>query len=62
MIKRIETAPEEDILVVNEALLHADKLRLLEAISQDAERERAAGKWERLPELLNEVRARLRRG
>jgi hypothetical protein len=62
MIKRLETAPDEDILLVNEALIHADKLRLLDEISRDAEGERAAGKWERLPELLEEVRARLRRG
>lgn len=62
MIRRIETAPDEDILLVNEALNHADKLRLLDEISVAAERERAAGKWERLPELIEEVRTKLRRG
>ena len=61
MIKRIESAPDDDILIVHEALLHADKMRLLDEISADAERERAAGKWERLPELISEVRAKLRR-
>jgi len=60
LLKRIETAPDEEVLIVHEALLHAEKLRLLDEISNDAERERSDGKWERLPELLKEVRARLR--
>lgn len=59
LIKRIETAPDEEVLIVHEALMHAEKLRLLDEISNDAERERSEGKWERLPELLQEVRARL---
>jgi uncharacterized protein (UPF0147 family) len=60
VLKRIETAPDEEVLIVHEALIHAEKLRLLDEISNDAERERTEGKWERLPELLQEVRARLR--
>lgn len=60
MLLRLQTAPDEDVLIVHDALLHAEKLRLLEEISADAEQERADGKWERLPQLLKEVRARLR--
>ena len=61
MLKRIETAPDADVLIVHEALLHAQKLRLLDDISVDAEHERSSGRWEKLPELLAEVRAKLRR-
>lgn len=61
MLKRIETAPDEDVMIVHEALLHAEKLRLLDEISADAEREQAAGRWAHLPDLLKEVRAKLRR-
>jgi hypothetical protein len=61
MLKRIETAPDADVLIVHEALLHAEKLRLMDDISADAEGERSEGKWENLPALLMEVRARLRR-
>jgi hypothetical protein len=60
MLQRLQTAPDEDVLIVHEALLHAEKLRLLEEISADAEQERASGKWAHLPQLLQEVRARLR--
>jgi hypothetical protein len=60
MIKRLETASEEDVIFVHEALIHAEKLKLLDDISAGAERERTGGKWERLPELLREVRAKLR--
>ena len=61
MIERLHQAPERDLLVVHEALRHADKLRLLDAVSEDAEREQAAGAWDKLPEMIQEVRARLRR-
>lgn len=59
-IQELEQAPDEDFVFVHEALMHARKLRLLEDISEDAEGEQAAGKWERLPEMLAEVRAKLR--
>jgi hypothetical protein len=45
---------------VNEVLLHAEKERLWREISADAEAERVAGRWERLPGLIQEVRDRLR--
>ena len=61
MIQRLETAPESDLLIVHDALLHAEKLKLLDEISEDAERERADGKWDRLPELILQVREKLRR-
>jgi len=61
MIQRLETAPESDLLSVQEASLPAEKIKLLDEISEDAERERADGKWDRLPELILQVREKLRR-
>lgn len=61
MIERLRHAPEGDLVIVQEALRHAEKLRLLDAVSEDADRERDAGKWSNLPELIQEVRARLRK-
>lgn len=59
-MQELEQAPDEDFVFVHEALMHARKLRLLDEISDDAEKEQAAGKWDRLPEMLAEVRAKLR--
>jgi hypothetical protein len=60
MLKRIETAPDADVLIVHEALLYAEKLRLLDEISDDAEVEQSESKWKNLPDLLTEVRSKLR--
>ena len=59
-LAELEAAPEEDFDFVREAMLHARKLRLLDEISEGAERERSEGKWESLPERLASVRAKLR--
>ena len=60
LIRQIEALPEEDLLLVNEVLLHAEKDRLWREISSEAEEERASGRWAKLPEVIQEVRARLR--
>ena len=61
LIHRIESMSEEDLRLVHEVLLHAEKDRLWREISTEAEDERNSGKWERLPEIINEVRSQLRR-
>ncbi len=60
MLERLATASEEDLVLVHEILLHAEKDRLWHEIQADAEAEQKAGKWDRLPEIIREVRARLR--
>lgn len=60
LIRRIEDLPEEDLLLVNEVLLHAEKDRLWREISTEAEAERLSGRWDRLTEIIQEARARLR--
>jgi hypothetical protein len=59
-LRALEQAPDEDFVIVHEALLHAQKLRLLDQISVDATKEQAEGKWESLPETLAAVRAKIR--
>lgn len=61
LIQRIEAMSEEDLRLVHEVLLHAEKDRLWREISDETEDERLAGKWERLPEIISEVRSQLRR-
>jgi hypothetical protein len=61
LIQRIEAMSEEDLQLVHEVLLHAEKDRLWREISADAENERISGKWEELPEIIAEVRGQLRR-
>ena len=61
LIHRIEAMSEEDLRLVHEVLLHAEKDRLWREISADTENERSSGKWERLPEIITEVRSQLRR-
>lgn len=60
LIRRIETLPEEDLVLVNEVLLHAEKERLWHEISAEAENEKQNGGWENLPEIIEQARARLR--
>lgn len=60
LIRLIEGLPEEDLPLVNEVLLHAEKDRLWREISSEAEVERSSGRWVRLPELIREARAKLR--
>ena len=60
LIKRIEDLPEQDLPLVNEVLLHAEKDRLWREISSEAEAERVSGKWDRLTEIVQEARAKLR--
>ncbi len=61
LIQRSEAMSDLDLQLVHEVLLHADKDRLWREISADAENDRLSGKWERLPEIITEVRSKLRR-
>ena len=60
MSEMLRAVPEPYLGVFYEAMLHAEKVRLLDEISKDAEGERAEGKWDHLPELIQQVRSRLK--
>lgn len=61
LIHRIESMSEDDLRLVHEVLLHAEKDRLWREISAEAENERSSGKWDQLPEIIAEVRRQLHR-
>ena len=60
LIRRIEGLPEQDLPLVNEVLLHAEKDRLWREVATEAEVERLDGRWDRLTEIIQEARAKLR--
>jgi hypothetical protein len=60
LIKRVNDMPEPYLSVLHEAFLHAEKVCLLDEISRQAEREQALGKWESLPELIQQVREEIK--
>lgn len=61
LIQRIDSMSDEDLRLVHEVLLHAEKDKLWREISTEAEAERESGKWDKLPEIISEVRSQLRR-
>jgi hypothetical protein len=60
MVEKVQDLPEKYLSVLYEAFIHAEKVRLLDEISRDAEREQAEGKWDNLPELIQQVRERIK--
>ena len=60
LLRRISSMPEDDLVWLHEVLLNVEKERLWEDLSAEMEAERQAGKLQRLPEIIREVRAELR--
>ncbi len=59
MIQRIQSAPEQDVVLLHDIWLSAEKERLWHTIQQDATAEQEAGKLDQVPDLLRRYRARL---
>ena len=57
LVERVLGAPDEDILLMHEFMLFAEKDRLWREIQRDAEAERAAGKLDGIPDLIQRFRA-----
>jgi hypothetical protein len=62
IIRRIEAIDDESLLLLHRVLLHLEKERLWRELSAEAELDRRAGKFDRLPEIIREARAELRKG
>jgi hypothetical protein len=62
IIQRIEAMDDESLVVVHRVLLIVEKERLWREISTEAEQDRRLGKLDRLPEIIREARAELRKG
>jgi hypothetical protein len=60
MLDKLKNMPEPYLVVLYEAFLHAEAVSLLDEMSRDAELEQAEGKWDSLPDLIKEVRGRIR--
>jgi len=62
IIQRIEAMDDESLLVLHRLVLHVEKERLWRELSAEVEADRQSGKLERLPEIIREARAELRKG
>jgi len=62
IIKRNETMDDENLLLLHRVLLIVEKERLWRELSAEAEQDRRSGKLDRLPEIIREARAELRKG
>jgi hypothetical protein len=60
LIRQIENMPDDELRLVHSVLLHAEKERLWAEISAESEQERSAGTFERLPQIIEQVRKEMR--
>jgi hypothetical protein len=60
LIQSIESMADEDLPLVHEVLLHAEKDRLWREISSEAEVEHQSGRWEHLNEIIAQAKSKLR--
>jgi hypothetical protein len=58
MIERISTMDDDSLIKLHDLDLLAEKLRLRQEISEQAEAERVAGKWDDLTEVIRAYRSR----
>jgi hypothetical protein len=59
LIRRIESMADNELQFVHAVLLQAEKDRLWAEISAEAEEDRLGGVFERLPEVIGQVRREL---
>lgn len=62
IIQRINAMDGESLLLLHRLLLRMEKEQLWRELSLEAEADRRAGKFDRLPNIIREVRAELRKG
>jgi hypothetical protein len=62
LTQRVEALDDESLLLLHRVLLLVEKERLWRELSAEAEQDRQAGKFDRLPEIIREARTELRKG
>lgn len=62
VIERVSEMSDDEVLRLHELMVLNEKLRLRDEISEQAEQERAAGKWDNLAELIQAYRSRNKGG
>jgi hypothetical protein len=61
IIQRIEAMDDESLLLLHRLLLLVEKERLWHELSVETEADRRSGKLNRLPDIIREARAELRK-
>lgn len=61
IIQRIGSMDDESLLLLHQTLLLVEKERLWHELSAEVEQDRRSGKLDRLPEIIREARAELRK-
>jgi hypothetical protein len=62
IIQRIEAMDDASLLLFHRLLLHLEKEQLWRELSAASEADRRSGKLDRLPDIIREARAELRKG
>ncbi len=62
IIQRIEAMDDESLRLLHRLLLLVEKERLWHELSAEAGADRRSGKFDRLPDIIREARAELRKG
>jgi hypothetical protein len=62
LIQRVEAMDDESLLLLHRVLLIVENEPLWRELSAEAEQDSRSGKFERLPEIIREARAELRKG
>ena len=62
LVQRIKCMDDESLLLLHRLLLHVEKEQLWHELSVEAEADRRSGKFDRLPDIIREARAELRKG
>jgi len=62
IIQRIEAMDDESLRLLHRLLLLVEKEQLWHELSAEADADRRSGKFDRLPDIIREARAELRKG
>jgi hypothetical protein len=62
IVQLVENMDDESLLLLHRILMIVEKERLWRELSAESEQDRLSGKFDRLPEIIREARAELRRG
>jgi len=60
LVRSLDSFEEPELVFVHRVILEVEKRRLWKKISERAEIDRLAGKWDDLDEVIRDVRAKLR--
>jgi hypothetical protein len=62
IIQRVEAMDDESLVLLHRLLLRLERERLWRELSAEAEADRRSGRFDRLSDIVREVRAELRNG